>query len=175
MPQEKLLLPALRANMGDWTYYIATMTLEELAQRVTTATRLHKSKKLDELIQRPITSRSKEIADYLLSQPQRFFGALVVGVHGGGPEWLEVAIKESARPWHEDGDRLDGAIGYLRLSGSEDLLALDGQHRLVGIKQALRTDPSLGDEEVMVIFVGHKAGQAGLDRTRQLLTTLHHN
>jgi len=38
MIHERLLLPALRAAMGDWTYYIASMTLEELAHRVTTAT-----------------------------------------------------------------------------------------------------------------------------------------
>ena len=41
MIHERLLLPALRAAMGDWTYYIASMTLEELAHRVTTATTLH--------------------------------------------------------------------------------------------------------------------------------------
>ena len=173
MIHEELLLPALRAKMGDWTYYIASMTLEELAQRVTTATTLHQSERLDEEIQRSLSPRARDIADYLLSQPQRLFGTLVVGVYGGEPEWLEVEIKEGTRPWDEgDGRLLDGTIGLLRLSGSEQLFALDGQHRLLGTVRALRDDPSLGDEEVAVIFVGHSKDQAGLERTRRLFSTL---
>lgn len=172
MIHERLLLPALRAAMGDWTYYIASMTLEELAHRVTTATTLHQPKSLDEEIQRSLSPRANDIAEYLLSQPQRLFGTLVVGVYEGEPEWLEVEIREGARPWDDDDDRLEGSIGLLRLSGSEQLFALDGQHRLLGTIQALKEDPSLGDEEVAVIFVGHSNDQAGLQRTRRLFSTL---
>ncbi len=172
MTQETLLMPALRAKMGDWTYYIASMTLADLAERVTTARALHRSKKLEELIQRSLSPRAGHIAEYLRSQPQRLFGTLVIAVYGGEPEWLEIDIGESVRPWQEGGERLDGAIGLLRLSGSEQLFALDGQHRLVGTVQALDDDPSLGTEEVAVIFVGHSHGQAGLERTRRLFSTL---
>ncbi len=95
-----------------------------------------------------------------------------MGVYGGEPEWLEVEIKEPARPWDEGNERLDGTIGLLRLSGSEQLFALDGQHRVVGTVRALEADPSLGNEEVAVIFVGHSKDQAGLERTRRLFSTL---
>ncbi len=172
MTQETLLLPALRASMGDWTYYIASMTLADLAERVTTAGALHQSEKLEELIQRSISPRAGRIAEYLRSQPQRLFGTLVIAVYGGEPQWLEIEIGEGVRPWREGDERLDGAIGILRLSGSERLFALDGQHRLVGTKQALRDDPSLGTEEVAVIFVGHAQDEAGLERTRRLFSTL---
>ena len=172
MTERELLLPALRANMGDWTYYITSMTLQELVLRVTTASAFHESKRLDELIQRSLSSRAGDIAEYLLSQPQRLFGTLVVGVYGGEPEWLEIEIRESARPWDEGDDRLVGAIGLLRLSGSEKLFALDGQHRLMGTEQALRNDPALGQEEVAVIFVRHGRDQIGLERTRRLFSTL---
>ena len=172
MIHKELLLPALRAKMGDWTYYITSMTLEELTQRVTTASAVHQSEELDKLIQRSLSPRAGDIADYLLSQPQRLFGSLVVGVYGGEPEWLEVEIKEGARPWDEGDERLDGTIGLLRLSGSEQLFALDGQHRVVGTVRALEDDPSLGNEEVAVIFVGHSKDQAGLERTRRLFSTL---
>ena len=158
--------------MGDWTYYIASITLEELAHRVTTATTLHQPESLDEEIQRSLSPRAGDIAKYLLSQPQRLFGTLVVGVYGGEPEWLEVEIKEGARPWDENNQRLEGTIGLLRLSGAEQLFALDGQHRLLGTMQALEEDPSLGDEEVAVIFVGHGNDRAGLQRTRRLFSTL---
>ena len=172
MRHETLLLPALRATMGDWTYYIASMTLEELSQRVTTATDLHQPKALDEEIQRSLEPRAADIAEYLVSQPQRLFGTLVIGVYEGAPEWLEVEINERARPWRGDDQRLEGTIGLLRLSGAEQLFALDGQHRLLGTKQAIKEDPSLGTEEVAVIFVGHSTDQAGLVRTRRLFSTL---
>ena len=169
----ELLLPALRAKMGDWTYYIGSMTLADLSQRVTTASIVHQSKRLDELIQRSLGGRrAKDIAEYLASQPQRLFGTLVVGVYGGEPEWLEIEISERTRPWGEGNPRLDGAIGLLRLSGSEQLFALDGQHRVVGIGRALKQDPSLGTEEVAVIFVGHSKDEAGRERTRRLFSTL---
>ena len=172
MTRKMLFLPALRAMMGDWTYYIASMTLQELAERVTTATTFHQSATLDEEIQRSLSPRARDIADYLLSQPQRLFGTLVVGVYGGEPEWLEVEIKEDARPWPVGEERLEGTIGLLRLSGSEQLFALDGQHRLLGTVQALEDNPSLGTEEVAVIFVGHSEDQNGLVRTRRLFSTL---
>ena len=172
MTHRKLYLPALRANMGDWTYYIASMTLKELARRVTTASIVYESKTLDALIQRSVSSRAGDIADYLLSQPQRLMGTLVVGVHGGQPEWLEVEIRKGVRPWNDSDERLEGAIGLLRLSGAEKLFALCGQHRVVGIERALRDDASLGNEEAAVIFVRHSDGQAGLERTRRLFSTL---
>ena len=173
MTEETLLLPALRAKMGDWTYYIASMTFADLAKRVTTASALHHSERLEELIQRSVSSpRAGEIAEYLRSQPQRLFGTLVIAVYGGEPEWLEIEIGEGVRPWQDVDERLDGAIGLLRLSGSERLFALDGQHRLVGTIQALEDHPSLGTEEVAVIFVGHSQDEAGLERTRRLFSTL---
>ncbi len=172
MTQETLLLPALRAKMGDWTYYIASITLANLAQRVTTASAFQQSEKLDELIQRSLSSRAGDIAEYLQSQQQRLFGSLVVGVYGGKPEWLEIGINKDVRPWSKDDERLDGAIGFLRLSGSEQLFALDGQHRVAGTIQALKSDPSIGTEEVAVIFVGHSTNQEGLERTRRRFSTL---
>lgn len=172
MTHDSLLLPAIRAQMGDWTYYITSMTLEDLAGRVTTASAVHESRALDDMIRRSLGNRSGDIAEYLLSERQRFFGSVVVGVCGGWPEWLEVGINDGARPWREEGDRLDGAIGFLRLSGSERLCALDGRHRVVGTGRALEMNASLGDEEVSVVFVGHSKDEPGIARTRRLVGTL---
>ena len=113
MTQETLLLPALRAKMGDWTYYIASMALADLAERVTTASALHQSKRLEELIQRSLSPRAGDIAEYLRSQPQRLFGTLVIAVYGGEPEWIEIEIGEEVRPWKEGDERLDGVIRNL--------------------------------------------------------------
>jgi DNA sulfur modification protein DndB len=64
------------------------------------------------------------------------------------------------------------SIGFLRLTGTEKLFAIDGQHRLSGIKHAIEHDLELSEELVPVIFVGHANTVVGMRRTRRLFTTL---
>ncbi|MBS1999014.1 MAG: DGQHR domain-containing protein [Cyanobacteria bacterium SZAS LIN-2] len=169
MPSEKLLLPALKALMGDWSYYVTVMKLKDVAERVKPVAEIHKTKFLSELIQRQLqVGHAKNITDYLVKQPQRLFNSLVIGVYGGSPEWYELAIKST----EEDSKSLEGILGFLKLSGNEDLFAIDGQHRVVGIKGAIEADKSLADEEVSVLFVAHKNDEQGLERTRRLFTVL---
>jgi len=174
-PQHRtLFLPALRACMGDWTYYSAIMKFKDIDKRVKYAGEIHESKGLKDLIQRSLNPRAKEISSYLINQPQHFFNSLIVGVYGGEPQWIELEISENAVipkiPLSEK-----GILGYLKLSGEETLFALDGQHRVAGIKGAL-SEISLNDnlfnEEISVIFIGHKNTQEGKERTRRLFTTL---
>src|SRR5688500_11450244 len=87
-----LHLPALRAHMGDWIYYITFMPMREIAARISVAEDIHTAETLKELLQRQLTNRSGEIESYLRTQPQRFFNALVVGTYGGKPQWHEVSI-----------------------------------------------------------------------------------
>lgn len=172
----KLVVPALRAHMGDWTYYIAFMRLRDLAHRVQIAAEIHKSERLREMIQRELKeNRAKAVADYLLTQPQRFFNTVVVGVYGGEPRFYELAVRSGQQVSAESlPEYVEGAFGVLELSGDEVLFALDGQHRIVGIQVALqRADAgSLGDEEQSTIFVAHKRTPDGLERTRRLFSTL---
>jgi len=63
-------------------------------------------------------------------------------------------------------------LGFLSLSGSEKIFAIDGQHRLAGIKEAIASGLDLASEQVPVILVGHKKDAPGLQRTRRLFTTL---
>ena len=59
----------------------------------------------------------------------------------------------------------------MSLSGDENLFALDGQHRVAGIRHVLEHN-DLGDEEVSVLIVAHHNDAKGLRRTRKLFTTL---
>ncbi len=169
----QLVVPALRAHMGDWFYYVAVMKLAEVARRVRLAEELHTSKTLNELIQRQVTARSEEIKKYLLTQKQRLFNALVVGVYDGAPRWHELALRKSVRfdPSGLPAD-LDGILGVLVLRGDEKFFAIDGQHRVVGIKAAVEGSSKIGEEEVTAIFVAHRNDASGLQRTRRLFTTL---
>jgi len=174
---ERTYFPALRGRMGDWAYYSVLMTLEELADRVTYAHQIRENNMLSDLIQRELkTGRAKEIADYLLQNDERFFSSIVVAVYKGDPVWHEFDISPARKDVNIDQLSTTAlySTGYLSLTSNKDetLFALDGQHRLGGIKLALRENPSLSEEEISVIFVAHHETEHGRRRTRNLFTTL---
>ena len=168
--------PSLRGRFGDWAFYSVLMTLGQVAERVSFAKEIHTSERLSQMIQRELEGdRSSKIADYLRTNEDRFFNSLVIAVYEGEPEWLQF---DNVRPVHEEFEPRDltdtakYSLGYLSLRGDEKLFALDGQHRLAGIKQAVTTNAEILDEEVSVLFVAHHNDTGGLKRTRKLFTTL---
>ena len=172
-----IALPALRGIMGDWIYYVCLMEIGELSKRVRYANEVHNNKHLSDMIQRQLRKgRAAQIAQYLEKQPERFFNALVIATYGGQPNWhalndVKSRMKDSELKSLDD--KTVASVGFLTLQGDEELFALDGQHRLAGIKKAIRDgidqDPY---DEVSVIFVGHRDTEEGLERTRRLFTTL---
>ena len=174
---EKIALPALRGLMGDWVYYSCLMSMDEIARRVQYAKEIHQNKHLSDMIQRQLKrGRSEQIAEYLKTQKERFFNSLIVATYGGRPNWHALSDIRS-RTGKAELENLDNetieSIGFLTFRGDERLFALDGQHRLAGIKKAIRDgldhDPY---DELSVIFVAHKNNRKGLERTRRLFTTL---
>ena len=164
-------VPALRGQMGDWVYYVTTMKLATVAKETQFAADVHRNDELDDLIQREIGKRvEKEMVPYLLNQPQRFYGALIVAVYLGEPEFHPVQIAE--HPLVNDTERSKSGFGLLRFDGSQIYFALDGQHRLKSIQLALQKKPDLAKEEVAVIIVKHDNTEEGLARTRRLFSTL---
>ena len=169
----ELIIPALKARMGDWIYYVTFLRMDQIADQIQIAQKIHSSKVLKDMIQRQITNRAGQISDYLLKQPQRFFNSLIVGVYGGSPDWYELKVGPNRHPdVPELPPELDGVLGILRLDGTQTFFAIDGQHRVEGIKQALKKDNELKKEEVSVIFVAHRNDSTGMERTRRLFTTL---
>ena len=174
---EQITLPALRGIMGDWVFYSCLMDMEKLATRVHYAEEVHKNELLSDMIQRQLKrGRGAQIADYLKTQPERFFNSLVIATYGGQPNWHALSDVKSRYRGGELQDLSEetvSSVGFLTLRGDERLFALDGQHRLAGIKKAvkdgLNQDPY---DEVSIIFVAHKETKKGLERTRRLFTTL---
>lgn len=159
-------IPALRAKMGIWIYYISTLSFNDIAKYVSPINNeLHSSSLLSEMIQRSITDNYKSIAHYLETQDEHFFNALILAVYDGNPEWNEIRIEG------EDGrDIYD--LGLLSLNGKEKIFPVDGQHRVEGIKQAIKKKPELGKDRIAVIFVGHSKDEIGMQRTRRMFSTL---
>ena len=172
-----IILPALRGVMGKWVYYSCLMQFGDLSSRVNFAEEVHAHAGLSEMIQRSLNqTRRREIADYIKTQPQRFFNSLVVAVYGGEPNWhaLSNVRNRSEDILLKDMDpETVESVGFLTLRGDERLFALDGQHRLAGIKAVVSEgyQPAM-DDDVSVILVAHELTPAGLQRTRRLFTTL---
>ena len=173
----ELKLPALKGIIGDWVYYVTLLPFREVQNRIRRNDEIHETKELQDWLQRELTDRSDNIAEYLATQKQRFFNGVVVGVYGGEPQWYPLSLQPSAYldPIAVDED-VEVSMGILKLSGDEKLFAIDGQHRVEGIKHLAE---QMGEEafkempdELCAIFVAHKKSSAGMQRTRRLFATL---
>lgn len=182
MPSVKSF-PTIRAQMGDWFYYLTTLPFYEVARRVMPATQFFHPTSLNEWIQREVMPRRRtEIAEYLINQRERFFNGIVVGVYLGEPKWYNIEVDENnifGTPGLDA--RFEKALGILQLSGEERLYAIDGQHRVAGIKEALDRLRSAGREEeyitlanedlgIVIVAVDVEAGH--LQRIRRMFSTL---
>lgn len=167
----------MRGVMGDWIYYVTLLPFQEISNRIKRTEEIHSSLLLREMIQRALTPRSKTIATYLKTQPQHFFNAIVVGVYEGQPEWHQLNVRKSDLfdPANLE-TRVANSLGILTLSGEEKLFAIDGQHRVEGIKQfvkELEGEKLKGlEDEICAIFVAHSNQPTGLQKTRRLFATL---
>ena len=176
-----ILLPALQGQFGDWVYYSAIMPLSEVKERIGFARELHRNHRLGELIQRQLQdsgsgkrNRAGAIAQYLRMNKGRFFNAIVVGIYGGEPVWHPFDIKVRPEFDRANIDYLaeQERVGFLELRGTERLFALDGQHRVAGIKRALANGGTEGEDILTVLFVPHSNTDAGIQRTRRLFVDL---
>lgn len=158
-------IPVIRGNIGNWTYYTGLLSFKDITERVSAINdELHKSKSLNDAIQRSITDNYKAIKEYIINQDERFFNAIVLAIYDGSPNWIEVELEIEDESFYN--------LGFLSLTGEEKIFPVDGQHRVEGIKTALSMNQDLEKENIPVIFIGHKKNDDGMKRTRRLFSTL---
>lgn len=63
-------------------------------------------------------------------------------------------------------------MGILDFPGHHKIFPVDGQHRVEGIKAALKQNQELANQRISVVMVGHKNDEGGMQRTRRLFSTL---
>ena len=173
-------LACTHGNLGYWDYYSTVMKIEDIVHenRIITVSESKElfTNNINKILQREIKqSRIKALTAYIESNTERFLGSIVLAIHKGVPKWTEIDIN---RNFEIDGmgidddsvEFLNSKFGVLTLLGNEQIFALDGQHRLLGLRKAYTKDPELGKLEVPVVFVIHKHDQ--LDKTRRLFTVL---
>ena len=162
---EALNIPAIRGILGDIVYYTSSFTFKQIAERVKRIDQeLHTSTSLKDQLQRSLTKNYESITDYILSQKEHFFNALVLAVYDGDPVWNEIEVGFKGEDYYN--------MGFLRLNGEEKIFPVDGQHRVEGIKDAIKKSPELEDETIAVILIGHHKDKEGMEKTRRIFSTL---
>lgn len=170
---KELFLPCLRGSIGNWVYYSTVIPFKEL-ERIDTTHRIKEDKNLDKWLQRELRERVEGIKKYLLSEDERFFNSIIVGLYGEIPDWYSLdlsAIEEKFKISISEGVR--ESLGVLTLSGKEILFTIDGQHRIEAVKRArIENVERFKTDELSVIFVGHSEDEKGYVRTRKLFATI---
>ncbi|MFA0162142.1 DNA sulfur modification protein DndB [Vibrio splendidus] len=173
---KNLMIPCLKGKIGSWYTYTSLMTFEDIDRLICFADELHKIKKLSDMIQRDIEdNRASDIAEYINTNVDHFFNALVIGIYEGDPRWHQF---DGIVPNSDKSDTVtvppyaQECFGFLSLTKKERMFALDGQHRLAGIKEALKKDDKHKGDTLPVIIVSHKNTPDGLRKSRRLFTTL---
>ena len=164
-------IPVIRGKIGTTEYFIATMKAAEVVSTLKIPKEMPDwdNETLEERFQREIDyKRVKEhIAPYLATDPDRFFGALIVDVLNADGVKFE-SLTDAGLKVPTFFQSIVGSIGMLYLQGSELLVPLDGQHRLAALRFAmfgkdekeqdiphLKPNQELGKDDITLIIVKH--------------------
>jgi len=174
------LIPAVKGQMGSTQYYSATMKASELSRIVRAAQERDDWANLgiEERMQRELDGKRirREIIPYLVNSEDRFFASLIVLVYE--PDVFEF---ESIDQLGGDtlptayGAALKEKMGVLSIDAGE-MIALDGQHRLVSLRKTIQEDESIDavqngkltaqvpSDDIAVMFIRHE----DLEKTRRI-------
>ena len=171
-------LGCIKAKMGRTTYYICKMAAGELVDKVGIAKEMPEWADMtaEEKMQRECDIRRivEEIVPYVVEDPDRFFSSLIVDIFSGFHDIHFEPLSNAIGNIPEAYAVPMADMGFITLPGKERLIALDGQHRLLSLKIAIRgisgvpggtkmfaamnklqPHPELAEEELSVILVEH--------------------
>lgn len=173
-------LGCIRGKLGSTEYYSVIMPAGTLIDSVGLAMEMPEWENMtaDEKMQRTpdINRIVNEIVPYIVNDPDRFFGSLIVDIYSG---FEDIHFESIANITSNILGAYAGStknMGYITLPGSQRLIALDGQHRLIALKVAikgfsaipwgskaqpiwektLKPHPELSSQDISVIFVKHE-------------------
>lgn len=170
------VLPAMQGTMGSTNFWLVTMPAKELTERLTIPKHIDgwEDLSIEERYQREIDYKRvrRQIAPYLTTDNDRFFGAFIVSVLNADSVDFEPL---GAMGWKIPNlyKQASNAFGFLTLAGSEVLVPLDGQHRLAALDFAitgkdeskrpiddLDANVSVAADDCAVILIKHDAAKS---------------
>jgi DNA sulfur modification protein DndB len=154
------------------------MKIKDVVKRIITVSESEElyTKNINEILQREISSvRIRQLKEYLNNNSEHFFSSIIVAIFHGDPKWSDFDLEpyfsvDNKILDSETTEFIENKLGVLSLSGDEIIFALDGQHRIKGIREAFKQNESIGEEDVSLIFVVHDHDNK--ERTRRLFTVL---
>lgn len=178
MKNYKIALPCLRGVIGNWVYYSSLMNAKQITESVSTVKEIREANSLDEVLQRKLKERKHDIARYLLNNESRFFNSIILGVFDGVPDWIEFDLTARFEDVLKANDieNSESSMGIMVFEGNEKIFAIDGQHRVEGIKIALEKNyEEIKDDQYSVLFISHIDDEEGRKRTRRLFSDINTN
>lgn len=158
-------IPAISGKIGNIVYYSTNLTFRQINDMVKRVdNELHNSTTLKEEIQRSLSSNYIKIKEYIVNRDDHFFNSLVLAVYAGEPKWTEIRYEIDGQSYQN--------VGLLEFNGDEKIFPVDGQHRVEGIKEALKIKPQLSNETISVVLIGHDTSSEGMKNSRRIFSTL---
>lgn len=176
-------IACFKGRFGSTEYYQTKMSAGTLVSAVGFAKEMPEYSEMtaDEKIQRDLDVNRvvMEMVPYITEDKDRFYGSIVVDIYQG---WEEIEFEPLE---HVTGDlpkaykNTMSDFGFVTFPDNQVLIALDGQHRLLSLRIAikglmgipagydikpswekrLKPHPELANEEVSVIFVKHESDE----------------
>ena len=150
--------PALRGRFGTTTYYVVTMRVAELVNKIRFPADLPNwnDRSPEERFQRKIDGGRirRHMVKYFAEDERRFCGSLVVAAESPNNLKFESIHDVTHKSLLDAYGRTSDDLGFLTLD-YQKLIPLDGQHRAMAFQLVLeRENSGLGDDKVSVIIVG---------------------
>ena len=186
---KELFLPAITGQFAQWRYYQLIMKVGDIVAnfsqhdypdyRIKTVEEvevIYSKKGVSNLLQRAFDpNRLNPIKQYLLEQPDKYINNLTVAIFDGNPTWMPLDVRRLSDLGLQDESSLEEiskTFGIIHLTGNETLFVLDGQHRLMGLREAVKESENLRDEAVAITLITHNDTPEGIRRTRRLFATI---
>lgn len=156
------IYPAIRAQMGDWPYYVIRMKMREIANHMQFAFDMYQDVTLSHAARRALNGKPvrADVAGYLGHRPDRFFSSIVVTVTDGDPMWNPIEMdNESVPQLLACSNSMRESFGLLSFGNLPEYHVLDGQHRVAAIKLLVSGDagvkapPGFDDDLLSMILL----------------------
>jgi DNA sulfur modification protein DndB len=171
---KQLTIPCVRGVIGDRVFYSTILKASQISQYIKPAHEIREARSLEDWLQRKQHDRCKKIAKYLVTRGDRFFNSIVVGVFGGLPKWVPFDCRKAALDLLLEPEEIQSdSMGLLIFAGTEQMFAIDGQHRVAGIRMAYTEKPdAIASDEYSVVFIAHIDDDRGKVATRRLFSDI---
>lgn len=174
-------IACFRGKFGSTEYYQTKMSAGDLINTVGFAKEMPEYEEMtaDEKIQRDLDINRviMEMVPYITDDPDRFFSSIVVDIYQGYEDVEFEPLENVTGNLPKAYKNTMSDFGFVTFPGDHVLIALDGQHRLLSLKIAIKgmmgipagydikpswekrlvPHPELAKEEVSVIFVKHES------------------